>query len=85
MSDIIDITAFRSPAAPEEDGRQALLARLTQVKEQIARLDLEEPEDMASEAYEILGRPPGSAGRPGRRSDGPAGRAGFLILPRIIH
>lgn len=55
MSDIIDITAFRSPAAPEEDGRQALLARLTQVKEQIARLDLEEPEDMASEAYEIWG------------------------------
>ena len=46
MSDIIDITAFRSPAAPEEDGRQALLARLTQVKEQIARLDLEEPEDI---------------------------------------
>ena len=45
MSDIIDITAFRSPAAPEEDGRQALLARL----------DLEEPEDMASEAYEIWG------------------------------
>ena len=67
MSDIIDITAFRSPAAPEEDGRQALLARLTQVKEQIARLtqvkeqiarlDLEEPEDMASEAYEIWGGP----------------------------
>lgn len=55
MSDIIDITAFRSPAAPKEDGRQALLARLTQVKEQIARLDLEEPEDMASEAYEIWG------------------------------
>ena len=55
MSDIIDITAFRSPAAPDEDGRQALLARLTQVKEQIARLDLEEPEDMASEAYEIWG------------------------------
>lgn len=55
MSDIIDITAFRSPAAPEEDGRQALLARLTQVKEQIARLDLGEPEDMASEAYEIWG------------------------------
>ena len=55
MSDIIDITAFRSPAAPEEDGRQALLARLTQVQEQIARLDLEEPEDMASEAYEIWG------------------------------
>ena len=55
MSDIIDITAFRSPAAPEEDGRPALLARLTQVKEQIARLDLEEPEDMASEAYEIWG------------------------------
>lgn len=55
MADIIDITSFRSPAAPEEERRQALLAQLAQVKEEIARLDLEEPEDMESEAYEIWG------------------------------
>lgn len=55
MADIIDITSFRSPAAPEEEGRQALLAQLAQVKEEIARLDLEEPEDMESEAYEVWG------------------------------
>ena len=40
---------------PGGDWRQALRAELEQVRREIAALDLEEPEDMDSEAYEDWG------------------------------
>lgn len=45
---------FEFPA-PGEDRRQALLEELEQVRQEIAALNLEEPEDMNSEAYEAWG------------------------------
>lgn len=41
--------------APGGDRRQALRSELEQVRREIAALDLEEPEDMESEAYEAWG------------------------------
>ena len=46
------ITEFPAPNGGE---RQALLEELDQVRQEIAALDLEEPEDMDSEAYEAWG------------------------------
>ena len=46
------ITEFPAPNGGE---RQALLEELDQVRQEIAALDLEEPEDMESEAYEAWG------------------------------
>lgn len=43
------VVEFPSPNGEE---RQVLLAELERVRQEIAALDLEEPEDMASEAYE---------------------------------
>ena len=41
--------------APNRGERQALLEELDQVRQEIAALDLEEPEDMDSEGYEAWG------------------------------
>lgn len=49
MSSIIEFPA------PGEGRRQALLKELEQVRQEIAALNLEEPEDMNSEAYEVWG------------------------------
>ena len=49
MGRIVD---FPSPNGEE---RQALLEELEQVRQEIAALDLEEPADMDSEAYEVWG------------------------------
>ena len=46
------ITEFPAPNGGE---RQALLEELDQVRQEIAALDLEEPEDMDSEEYEAWG------------------------------
>lgn len=46
MSSIIEFPA------PGGDRRQVLRSELEQVRREIAALDLEEPEDMESEAYE---------------------------------
>lgn len=43
------VVEFPSPNGEE---RQVLLAELERVRQEITALDLEEPEDMASEAYE---------------------------------
>lgn len=42
-------------SSPDGDRRQALLGELEQVRQEIAELDLEEPEDMDSEEYEAWG------------------------------
>ena len=52
MADIIDLGAWASAQGPGEGSRERLLARLEAVRIQIAQLDQEEPQDMASEAYE---------------------------------
>lgn len=41
--------------SPKGEKRQALRSELEQVRQEIAALDLEEPEDMESEAYEAWG------------------------------
>ncbi|MDY3985416.1 hypothetical protein [Dysosmobacter sp.] len=55
MADIIDFSTLGEE--PELDGmsREQLAAYLETVRERIARLDEEEPEDMESEAYEAWG------------------------------
>ena len=55
MADIIDFSTLGEE--PELDGmsREQLAAYLETVRERIARLDEEEPEDMESEAFEAWG------------------------------
>jgi ribosomal protein L29 len=48
MADVVDLFPNGSP-------RDQLLAQLQDLRAQIAQLDLEEPEDMDSEAYELWG------------------------------
>jgi hypothetical protein len=48
MADVVDLFPNGSP-------RDRLLAQLQDLRAQIAQLDLEEPEDMDSEAYELWG------------------------------
>lgn len=53
--------------------RAELLDYLAAVRQWIARLDQEEPEDMDSEAYDAWGGPPRGPGGSGGRHPGPAG------------
>jgi hypothetical protein len=48
MADVVDLFPNGSP-------RDRLLTQLQDLRAQIAQLDLEEPEDMDSEAYELWG------------------------------
>lgn len=55
MGGVIDW--YRGAPEPDLEGmdREELLALLETVRERIRQLDLEEPEDMASEAYDAWG------------------------------
>ena len=55
MAHIIDFPQLPDWEDLEAMGRQELLRCLETVREQIARLDEEEPEDMESEEYEAWG------------------------------
>lgn len=55
MGKVIEFGAFFEERPPEELGRQELLARLDEVREELARLDEEEPENMYSPEYEQWG------------------------------
>lgn len=55
MAHIIDFPQLPDWEDLEAMGRQELLRCLETVREQIARLDEEEPEDMESEAYDAWG------------------------------
>ena len=55
MAHIIDFPQLPDWEDLEAMGRQELLRFLETVREQIARLDEEEPEDMESEAYDAWG------------------------------
>lgn len=55
MADIIDFDRFAQPPDLDAMTRDELLDALEAVRAQIARLDEEEPEDMAGEAYEAWG------------------------------
>ena len=54
MSNVIDFAAFARPD-PEELDREGLLALLKDLRQQVAALDEEEPEDMESDAYQQWG------------------------------
>ena len=56
MGDIIDLGAFLNKE-PDIEGmnKGELLTYLKEIREKIARLDAEEPEDMESETYEDWG------------------------------
>lgn len=54
MSNVIDFAAFARPD-PEELDRESLLALLKDLRQQVAALDEEEPEDMESDAYQQWG------------------------------
>lgn len=54
MANVIDFSAFAQPD-PEKLDREGLLSLLKELREQVAALDEEEPEDMESEAYEEWG------------------------------
>lgn len=55
MAHIIDFPQLPDWEDLEAMGRQELLRCLETVRERIARLDEEEPEDMESEAYDAWG------------------------------
>ena len=55
MGGIIDLSRYAHCPDPDGMGRDELLDYLDAVLAQISRLDEQEPEDMASEAYEIWG------------------------------
>ena len=55
MEDIIPFHQFWEAPDLDAMGRQELKAYLAQVRDELARLDEEEPQDMDSEEYEVWG------------------------------
>ena len=55
MGDIIPFDQFWEEPDLDAMGREELKAYLAQVRDELARLDEEEPQDMDSEEYEVWG------------------------------
>ena len=55
MAEIIDLRGYMDEPDYDQMDEAQLRACLADLQEQIAALDLEEPENMESEAYEIWG------------------------------
>ena len=55
MGDIIPFNQFWEEPDLDAMGREELKAYLAQVRDELARLDEEEPQDMDSEEYEVWG------------------------------
>ena len=55
MGDIIPFDRFWEEPDLDAMGREELKAYLAQVRDELARLDEEEPQDMDSEEYEVWG------------------------------